>query len=30
MTEPILSAKDAKAQSLNEWVNSPESERFRY
>lgn len=30
VTEPILSAKDAKAQSLNEWVNSLESERFRY
>ncbi len=28
--EAILSAKDAKAQMLGEWVKSPESENFRY
>jgi len=28
--DPILSTKDAKAQSLAEWLNSAESEFFRY
>jgi len=30
VTDPILSAKDAKAQTLQEWLNSPESDQFRY
>jgi len=28
--EPILSAKDASAQSLTDWLARPESEAFRY
>ena len=28
--EPILSAKDAKAQTLAQWLESPASEHFRY
>ena len=27
---PILSAKDAKAQTLDQWLASPQSEQFRY
>ena len=30
VTDPILSAKDAKAQTLQQWLNSPLSEHFRY
>jgi dTDP-4-dehydrorhamnose 3,5-epimerase len=30
VTDPILSPKDAKAQSLQEWLHSPESDHFRY
>jgi len=30
VSAPILSAKDAKAQTLEEWLNSPESDHFRY
>jgi len=30
VTEPILSPKDAKAQTLAEWLRSPESDRFTY
>ncbi len=29
-TSPILSAKDAQAQSLRQWLASPAAERFRY
>ena len=27
---PILSDKDAKAQTLNQWLNSPDSDHFKY
>ena len=30
IASPILSAKDAKAQTLAEWLARPESEQFRY
>ena len=30
VTDPILSAKDAKAQTLAQWLGSPLSERFQY
>ena len=30
IAEPILSAKDATAQSLAEWLARPEAEHFRY
>jgi dTDP-4-dehydrorhamnose 3,5-epimerase len=30
VTGPILSAKDAKAQTLEQWLASPLSERFQY
>ena len=30
VAEPLLSAKDAAAQTLAEWLESPESETFRY
>jgi len=29
-TNPILSAKDAKAQSLSDWLKRPESDLFRF
>lgn len=28
--EPVLSGKDASAQTLSEWLNSPQSETFTY
>ena len=28
--DPILSGNDSKAQTLQEWLNSPESNHFRY
>jgi dTDP-4-dehydrorhamnose 3,5-epimerase len=28
--DPILSAKDARAQTLDQWLASPQSEQFRY
>jgi dTDP-4-dehydrorhamnose 3,5-epimerase len=30
VTDPILSGKDAKAQTLDQWLASPLSERFQY
>jgi dTDP-4-dehydrorhamnose 3,5-epimerase len=30
VTDPILSARDAKAQTLEQWLASPLSEHFRY
>jgi len=30
VADPILSGKDAKAQTLQEWLKSPESDHFRY
>jgi dTDP-4-dehydrorhamnose 3,5-epimerase len=30
VTEPILSGKDAKAQTLADWLNRPESDNFTY
>jgi dTDP-4-dehydrorhamnose 3,5-epimerase len=30
IADPILSAKDAKAQSLSQWLQSPQSEFLRY
>jgi dTDP-4-dehydrorhamnose 3,5-epimerase len=30
ITEPILSRRDAQAQSLREWLARPEAEHFRY
>ena len=30
VTDPILSAKDAQAQTLHEWLNSSASDNFRY
>jgi dTDP-4-dehydrorhamnose 3,5-epimerase len=30
VTEPILSRKDAEAQSLDEWLARPEAEHFRF
>jgi len=30
ISNPTLSGKDAKAQTLNQWLSSPESENFKY
>ena len=30
VSEPILSAKDAQAQTLHDWLNSHASDNFRY
>ena len=30
ISEPLLSEKDAKAQTLGEWLNSPNAENFKY
>jgi dTDP-4-dehydrorhamnose 3,5-epimerase len=30
VNEPILSGKDAKAQTLSEWLNGPESDNFKF
>ena len=30
ISNPILSGKDKKAQTLEEWLNKPESDNFRY
>jgi len=29
-TDPIISVKDEKAQTLDEWLNTPESDYFKY
>jgi dTDP-4-dehydrorhamnose 3,5-epimerase len=30
VSDPVLSAKDAKAQTLKQWLASPDSDHFRY